>query len=98
MLLLLNESSPNLARNQLNEKRLISLKAIAKTRCLSNVISSQKRAVAKTSRKKYNESSDIISEEKEYQKKLQWLKDHGDMTGDEGKNSGAGSSDESSSN
>ena len=36
-----------------------------------NVISSQKRAVAKTSRKKSNESSDIISEEKEYQKKLQ---------------------------
>ena len=63
-----------------------------------NVISSQKRAVAKTSRKKSNESSDIISEEKEYQNKLQWLKDHGDMTGDEGKNSGAGSSDESSSN
>ena len=40
----------------------------------------------------------MIAEEKEYQKKLQWLKDHGDMTGDEGKNSGAGSSDESSSN
>ena len=63
-----------------------------------NVISSQKRAVAKTSRKKSNESADIISEEKEYQKKLQWFKDHGDMTGDEGKNSGAASSDESSSN
>ena len=60
------------------------LKAIAKMRSV-NVISSQKRVVAKTSRKKSNELSDIISEEKEYQKKLQWLKDHGDMTGDEGK-------------
>jgi hypothetical protein len=33
----------------------------------------------------------MIAEEKDYQKKLQWLKDHGDSTG-------SGSSDESSSN
>jgi hypothetical protein len=32
----------------------------------------------------------VISEEKDYQKKYQWLKDRGDMTEDEGENPRAG--------
>jgi len=63
-----------------------------------NVISTNKKSVPKSSCKKNKGTSDVIAEEKEYQKKLQWLKDHGDRTGDEGSKSGAGSSDESSSN
>ena len=63
-----------------------------------NVISTHKKDVLQSSRKKSKDTSNVIAEEKEYQKKLQWLKDHGDRTGDEGSKSGAGSSDESSSN
>ena len=63
-----------------------------------NVISTHKKDVLQSSRKKSKDTSNVIAEEKEYQKKLQWLKDHGDGTGDEGSKSGAGSSDESSSN
>jgi hypothetical protein len=48
-----------------------------------NVISPRKQ--------KSSKASEMIAEEKDYQKKLQWLKDHGDSTG-------TGSSDESSSN
>ena len=63
-----------------------------------NVISTHKKDVLQSSCKKSKDTSNVIAEEKEYQKKLQWLKDHGDGTGDEGSKSGAGSSDESSSN
>ena len=63
-----------------------------------NVISTHKKDVLQYSCKKSKDTSNVIAEEKEYQKKLQWLKDHGDGTGDEGSKSGTGSSDESSSN
>ena len=46
-------------------------------------------------KQKSSKASEMIVEEKDYQKKLQWLKDHGASIGD---NSGTGSSDESSSN
>jgi hypothetical protein len=49
--------------------------------------------VVKTLRKRFNEKSDELAEEKEYQK-VKWLKNHGELTGEEGKNPG----DESSGN
>jgi phosphoserine aminotransferase len=35
---------------------------------------------------------DVSAEEMEYQKKLKWLKDHGELTGEEGNNPGEESS------
>jgi hypothetical protein len=35
---------------------------------------------------------DVSAEEMDYQKKLNWLKDHGELTGEEGNNSGEDSS------
>jgi hypothetical protein len=35
---------------------------------------------------------DVSPEEMEYQKKLKWLKDHGELTGEEGNNPGEKSS------
>jgi hypothetical protein len=35
---------------------------------------------------------DVIAEEMDYQKKLKWLKDHGELTGEEGNNPGEDSS------
>ena len=42
--------------------------------------------------KKPNNTANVIAEEREYQKKLKWLKDHGELTGEEGKNPGEESS------
>jgi hypothetical protein len=39
-----------------------------------------------------SDNSDVIAEEQEYQRKLKWLKDHGDLTGEEEKNPGQESS------
>jgi hypothetical protein len=49
-------------------------------------------APQKTPRKKVNKISDATAEEMEYQKKLKWLKDHGELTGEEGNNPGEESS------
>jgi hypothetical protein len=65
---------------------------------LVQIISAPKKKVVKTLSKRSNDKSDDLAEEKEYQKKLKWLKDHGDLTGEEGKNPGEESSgDEASS-
>lgn len=62
------------------------------------IISAPKKKVLKKQRKRSNDNSDVLVEEQEYQKKLKWLKDHGDLTGEEGKNPGDESSgDETSS-
>ena len=58
------------------------------------VISAPKRKL----QKKPNNTANVIAEEREYQKKLKWLKDHGELTGEEGNNPGEESSgDESAS-
>ena len=58
------------------------------------VISAPKRKL----QKKPKNTANVISEEREYQKKLKWLKDHGELTGEEGNNPGEKSSgDESTS-
>jgi hypothetical protein len=56
------------------------------------IISAPKKKVVKTLGKRSNDKSDEIAEKKEYQKKLKWLKDLGDLTGEEGKNLGQESS------
>jgi len=56
------------------------------------IISAPKKKVVKKARKRSSDNSDVIAEEQEYQKKLKWLKDHGDLTGEEGKNPGDESS------
>ena len=50
------------------------------------IISAPKKKVVKKLRKKSSDNSDELAEEQEYQKKLKWLKDHGDLTGEEGNN------------
>jgi hypothetical protein len=57
------------------------------------VISAPKKKVAKKVIRK-EKTSDIIEEEKNYQRKLQWLKDHGELTGEEGENPGERSCDD----
>jgi hypothetical protein len=42
------------------------------------IISAPKKKVAKKLRKRSSDNTDVISEEQEYQKKLKWLKDHGE--------------------
>ena len=59
------------------------------------VISAPKKKVAKKVIRK-DKTSDVIEEEKDYQRKLQWLKDHGELTGEEGKNPGEESSNDDS--
>jgi hypothetical protein len=82
---IINREHSMLGKNSAKRKKADQPESDSDDDISVNVITSQKRVVAKTSRKKSNESSDILSEEKEYQKKLQWLKDHGDMTGDKEK-------------
>ena len=50
-------------------------------------ISAPKKKVVKKLHKRSSDNSDELAEEKEYQKKLKWLKDHGDLTGEERNNS-----------
>jgi hypothetical protein len=81
-------------------KKIIAsdLESKSDNKMLVQIISAPKKKVVKTLRKRSNEKSDELAEEKEYQKKLNWLKDHGDLTGEEGKNPGEESSgDEASS-
>ena len=49
-------------------------------------------APKKNLKKKPNNTANVIAEEREYQKKLKWLKDHGELTGEEGNNPGEESS------
>ena len=49
-------------------------------------------APKKKLQKKPNNTANVIAEEREYQKKLKWLKDHGELTGEEGNNPGEESS------
>jgi hypothetical protein len=55
------------------------------------VISAPKKKVTKKVIRK-DKTSDVIEEEKDYQRKQQWLKDHGELAGEEGKNLGEESS------
>ena len=43
-------------------------------------------------KKKVNTTSDVCAKEMEYQKMLKWLKDHGELRGEEGNNPGEQSS------
>ena len=49
-------------------------------------------APQKKSKKKTINTLDVSAEEMDYQKKLKWLKDHGELTGEEGNNPGEDSS------
>ena len=46
----------------------------------------------KKTKKKTINTLDVSAEEMDYQKKLKWLKDHGELTGVEGSNPGEDSS------
>ena len=62
------------------------------------IISAPKKKVVKKLQKRSSDNTDVLAEEQEYQKKLKWLKDHGELTGEEGNNPGEESSgDESAS-
>ena len=56
------------------------------------IISAPKKKVVKKLRKRSSDNTDVLAEEQEYQKKLRWLKDHGDLTGEEENNRGDDSS------
>jgi hypothetical protein len=56
------------------------------------IISAPKKKVVRKLRKRYSDNSDELAEEQECQKKLKWLKDHEDLTGEEGNNPGDKSS------
>jgi flagellar biosynthesis chaperone FliJ len=61
-------------------------------------ISAPKKKMVKKLRKRSSDNSDVLAEEQEYRKKLKWLKEHGDLTGEEENNHGDESSgDEASS-
>jgi phosphoserine aminotransferase len=46
----------------------------------------------KSKKKKTINTMDVNAEEMDYQKKLKWLKDHGELIGEEGNNPGEDSS------
>jgi hypothetical protein len=52
------------------------------------IITTPKKKIIKELCKISSDISDVIAEELEYQKKLKWLKDHGDLTGEGGNNPG----------
>jgi hypothetical protein len=52
------------------------------------IISAPKKKVVKKLQKRTSDNTDVLAEEQEYQKKLKWLKDHGDLTREEGNNPG----------
>jgi hypothetical protein len=73
-------------------KKIIAPDSESNDEMLVQIISAPKKKVVKTLRKRSNGKFDELAEEKEYQEKLKWLKDHGDLTGEEGKNPGEESS------
>jgi len=75
-------------------KKIIAPESESDDEMSFQVISAPKKKVVKKLRKRSSENADVIAEEQEYQKKLRWLKDHGELTGEEGNNPG----DESSGN
>jgi hypothetical protein len=54
----------------------------------SQIISVPKKKLFKKQLKRFSDKTDVLAEEQEYQKKVKWLKDHGDLTGVEGNNPG----------
>jgi hypothetical protein len=56
------------------------------------IISAPKKKVIKKLCKRSNDNTDALAEEQEYQKKLKWLKGHGDLTGEEENDPGNDSS------
>jgi hypothetical protein len=58
--------------------------------------SSHLRSSKKPKKKTTINTLDVSAEEMDHQKKLKWLKDHGEMTGEEGNNPGEDSSDNDS--
>jgi hypothetical protein len=75
-------------------KKIISLESGSDNKMSVQIINALKKKVIKKLRKRSSDNSNILAEEQEYQKKLKWLKDHGDLTGEQGNNQG----DKSSSN
>jgi hypothetical protein len=52
------------------------------------IISAPKKKVVKKLQKRTSDNTDVLVKEQEYQEKLKWLKDLGDLTGEEENNQG----------
>jgi hypothetical protein len=48
---------------------------------LEQISSAPNRRVANKLRKRFSDNSDVIAQKQEYQRKLKWLNDHEEMTG-----------------
>jgi hypothetical protein len=75
-------------------KKIIAPDSESDDKMSVQIISAPKNKVVKKLRKRSSDNTDVLAEEQKYQKKLKWLKDHGDLTGEEENNHG----DESSGN
>jgi hypothetical protein len=73
-------------------KKIIAPESESNNKMSVQVISAPKKKVVKKLRKRTSDNTDVLAEEREYQKKLKWLKDHRDLTRDEGNNPGNESS------
>ena len=79
-------------------KKIIAPDSESDNKMSVQIISAPKKKVVKKLRKRSSDNTDVLAEEQEYQKKLKWLNDHGDLTGEEENNHGDDSSgDEASS-
>ena len=79
-------------------KKIIALESESNNKTSVQIISAPKKKMLKKLRKWSSDNTDVLAEEQEYQKKLKWLKDHEDLTGEEENNPGDESSgDEASS-
>ena len=95
MPLLSRESRPSwrVKRNLTSAEKTIAPESESDDEMSVQVISAPKKKL----QKKPNNTSNVIVEKRKYQKKLKWLKDHGELTGEEGKNPGEESSGDKSS-
>ena len=59
-----------------------------KNEVLVQVIGAPKKSLTKKTQKKPNNISDVIAKERQYQKKIKWLKDHQELSEEERRNQG----------
>jgi hypothetical protein len=62
--------------------------AVCPFHSLEQISSAPNTRVAKKLRKRSSDNSDVIAQKQEYQRKVKWLNDHEEMTGEEVKDPG----------
>jgi hypothetical protein len=75
-------------------KKVIAPESESDGKMSVKIISAPEKNPVKKLRRRSSDNTDVLAEEQDYQKKLKWLKYHGDLTGEEENTSGDESSDD----